>query len=646
MTPGRPVRWLGIGLIAGLAGLLAICVFARPAMLDLVTNSDALLPADLVWEMLHRPQSWRSFGWPRIPSLVPDLAVYAPLQAAFGWRWAQLGYSALSLMALTGLASAIGPDLEPVERRHAGACFLALAALAFLGEWAMTATAWHMHLLAAAYHSGPFIASVAALLLARRGGGAGLAAMVALAAAATFSDRMFVGTFLLPLLVSLFVLWRQGEQRVGPAIRLAVLASAGCALGLLADRLLFPAVLSRQADVPLAPLAMLRHAAAFAADRSGWFVAALDAAILIPLACVRRPPSARFWWIAAAAAAIPSSLLAAGLWEDDGGQRYLSAALWWPLVLAGPALARRIGRPAPAPALALALATTLGVVACFGWRIPQRHPLLAWTDPIAACLAPTGLTEGLAEYWQARRISVASDWRLAVLQIGPQGGARYWGNDPTWYTTSRSRPGTPPPLHFIVMQGLDTAAIRRAYGAPDRVLPCPGSDVWIYGDAARVRAGLAAASPGLVAVGQSVCVAPSRLRRRGGALPAGPINFAADRRTSRPATWGPDLDLHPGRWRVTLHYRLTTGRPGQDRFLVNGLHGTLHLAEAILPDTHGAVGVVSAEIVANREIEAVEVPTYLAGQATLEILGVAFVPEGALDNAPCDPQISARGGPT
>ena len=610
------MRSIRLGLAIVLATLLAIVVFVRPAMLALVTNSDALLPADLIWELLNRPHAWHSFQWPRIPSLVPDLLVYGALQAPFGWRWAQLGYGVFSLLSVAGLA-AITATLG--GRRTAFVVFLGLVAIVLAAEWTLTSTAWHLHLLAPAYHSGAFILSLLTLITvaSRR-----LGFMAVLAALGTVSDRMFIGTFFLPVTVGLFWLHRRGEMSRGQALRIAIWALGGCTLGIVADGVVFPRLLFRQADVAIAPMALLRHIATAFGDRSTWYAIALDATLIWPTCRLTMPARTRFWWIVASVASTGSLLLGLGLWDDDGAQRYLSAVLWWPLILWAPLLAQSIGRYAEVTALAVLAA----VVASFAAALPKRHPLLAWQDPIAACLAPTGLQAGLADYWPARRMSVATDWRLQVMQVGERGGTRVWGNDPTWYTQDRDRPGQAPAFSFVVMRGLNAAAIGAGYGQPDRVLRCPDSDVWVYDDSARVSAGLASASPGLVPRGRAVCVGPDRLSRRGGALPTGPLKVGSDRNTSRPVTWGPNLDLHAGRWRVALTYRLRTDRPGADRWLINGLYGTLHLAEAILPPTGDEPETVSADITLDREMQAVEVPTYLAGTATLEILRASFTP--------------------
>lgn len=608
------------------AALLAFALQWRPQMLSLLANSDGLLPADFVWGALRHPATWRSFQWPRIPSFAPDFMLYAPLQALFGWRIAQVGYAAASLAALTWLAGRIAADMDVPYRAHrtgtSALAFLAAAALMFLGEWAVTDTPWHLHLMAPVYHSGPFILSVAVLLLARRTDPVSLCLVVAAAALGTVSDRMFVGTCLLPLAAVAAIDHVAAQAGRTGSWRAPACAALGCALGVLADTLLFPGFLTRQADVKLSAPDALHHAGAFLADRSGWFVVLLNASLLLPLLRGGIRPEQRHWWTVGACASVLSTLLAAALWSDDTSQRYLAATLWWPLILWAPELFAMAGRLA----LPAAAGSVLVTVAALGTMMPQGGSVLSWHDDLAACIARTGRTRGLAGYWNARRVTVASDWRILAMQVRQSGGTMIWGSQADGYTSDPDAPERPPDFSFIVLADLDEAAIRTAYGAPDEVLHCPGSAVWLYNDPAQVRRGLAAASPGLMPRGQTVCVGPERLRRKGGALPAGPISVSADRVTSRPVTFGPNLDLYPGHWRVTLRYRLQTDRPGADAWLVNGQWGTLRLARSVLPPAD-APGESTAEITLDRAIEAVEVPTYLAGIARLEIISACFVPE-------------------
>lgn len=604
------------------SALLGTLVYVRAPMLALSTNADSLLPADMVWEWFNRPDMWRSFQWPRIPSLAPDLLIYIPLQAGWGWHVAQIGTGIAFLASLTGFAGWIATHLRPVSGRSGVLAFLSVTAVVLLVESAFSPNGWHLYIFLTAYHSGPFILSIGTLILARKGGTLPLLLMATLAALGTFSDRMFVGTFLMPLLVALYGACRQGEMPRRTVILTATLALAGCALGLAADKIVFPMFLIRQADVPLKLHYLVQDAVIFLGSRAAWFVLALNASVLLRLSRGTMPPVARFWWTIAATAMVPSSLLAAGLWQDDTSQRYLSAVLWWPIILWAPFIAERLNR---FPTIA-GLAMTGGAAAAFAGIVSAPHPLLSWQNPIAACLAPTGRTAGLALYWQARPITVASDWRLQVEQIKAHGEIGIWGNNPTWYTSSRHKAGQLPAFSFIVMQGLDEPAIHAAYGPPDGVLPCPGSDVWLYDDPAAMRANLAGASPALVPVGKGICVGPERLSQRGGALPSGPIHVTDDRQTARPVTFGPNLNLHPGRWEVALHYRLQTDRPGDDRWLVNGQWGTLHLASMPLPPSGDGIAVSEADITLSQEIEAIEVPTYLAGTATLEIVKACFTP--------------------
>ena len=114
---------------------------------------------------------------------------------------------------------------------------------------------------------------------------------------------------------------------------------------------------------------------------------------------------------------------------------------------------------------------------------------------MATCLERAGLTAGLADFWFARETNAASDWRIQVQTIDGVGEARVWGNDRMWYSEDIHDPARRPDYRFIVMDRLPADRMLAVYGAPDRVMVCATSDVWVYDDSRRLFHGLRAASP-------------------------------------------------------------------------------------------------------------------------------------------------------
>ena len=461
-----------------------------------------------------------------------------------------------------------------------------------------------------------------------------IATMAVLAALGTFSDKLFVGMFLVPLLAALALAVRAGELPRRAALRIAATAFAGCLAGFLADKAVFPLLLSRQNDVPLNPALMLRRAAAFFTQPDGWAVLIADASLLLPLILGRPRGAVRFWWIAGTAAALPISLLAAGLWEDAGSRRYLAAAMWWPLLLWCPLAAARIGRLAAPVGAGLAV---LGAGALSAGTPPGRA-ILDWRDPLSACLLTAGRTAGLADYWVARRVTVASDWALQVEQIDRTGAGRIWGNNPLWFHADQHAPSRPPNDSFIIMTALDADAIRARYGAPSGILHCRADVIWLYDDTEAFRHALSSATPLRLLPGEARCAGPDALRTTGGALPAGLLHADATRSRRRPTTWGPNVDLPAGRWHITMRYRLTSAEPGADRWEITGQYAALRLYSAPLPATGEGIGQVTATLELKRPVQAVETRSFIAGAGQIEILNASFEPATqTLQGAACTP---------
>lgn len=609
----------GMMLMGMAAAVLAAGAFGNAGLLDLATNSDALLPAAFVWEGVHHPESWRGFQWPRVPSLFPDLLLYGGLQALLGsWRLAQLIYAALSLAAMASLAGLVA---GPTRQVTGGMAFLAVTGLVLGVEGAVDAMPWHQHLLAPFYHSGPFILSVACVLLAAgeaRPGWGRLLGLALLAGLGTFSDRLFIGLFLVPLLAAVADARIRGAMGWKAAFLLAGAGLLGCALGVLADKAVFPWLLGRQPDVALLPGLMLQRGLAFFRQPAGWIALALDLSVLVPLLLWRPQGRERFLWVAASACAVPVTVLAAGLWEDDHSRRYLAPLLWWPILLHAPRLAGLRGMAG----IGAVVAVLCGLAMSAG-HLPGVN-LLLWRDRLASCVLPTTHRAGLADYWVARRMTVSSDWVLQVAPVDRAGRGRVWGNNPHWLRASHADPQRPAPFSFIVMTDLDEASILARYGAPSGVLRCQGTPIWLYDDPAALHAALAAASPERVLPGASRCVGPDGLRSAAGALTPGPLRVDPARPSRKPTTWGPNLELPAGQWRVTLRYRLESGVAA--RWDVAGEYGGVILHSAPLPAAGAEIGVVSATVVLSRQMQGVEARSFVAGGGAIEVLGAAFEP--------------------
>jgi len=480
----------GLAVTLALAAAFVVVLSNSPEVMRALTNADLLLPVSFASDVIRHGAAARYFQLPRVPSLVPDIGVVLLLEGMFGnWRLAMLGYAAAAFMALVTVGGAIAAQLAGRSLAIGTATVLGLT-VALLGVLWPTGTAGiYLLVLAPVIHSGPFVLALAALLLARaaaqrepRGGGR-LVLLGAMAAAGTLSDKMFLGAFLPPLLAALGASVWLNQMPYRPALRVAGVALAGVALGWIADRRLFAGLLLRQPDLALDWSDMPDRIGGFLRQPMlPYFAVAGLLVPLLPLLAWRRTPARVFWWTAIATT-LPAFLgLAAILWVDDSSVRYMQPVLWLPLF----AVAGLLLTTPPVRRNTAALATAL-VAALAGWVLLQPWPqpaILAWRDPLAACLQQAHarglLHDGLAGYWQARPVEASTDWSLQVDQVTPNGNAYLWGNNRYWYGHARDDPRQPPNTDFIVAAQLDASAVHKLYGAPATIMPCPGSEVWLY----------------------------------------------------------------------------------------------------------------------------------------------------------------------
>jgi hypothetical protein len=169
-------------------------------------------------------------------------------------------------------------------------------------------------------------------------------------------------------------------------------------------------------------------------------------------------------------------------WRNPQHGRYLLPCLvvplWW-LLTELPA--SRWRQPLAAGGIAVLL-SSLAL-----WRAPEVD-FRAWTWPrsgqVAALerlLADEGPTRGLADFWQANYLNAVSRGALRLNQLRPDGRVQFWGNN-AFHHFDADAAGTlhPPRYTFVVMNGLEAAAVRTKFGPPARTAEAGGYEVWFY----------------------------------------------------------------------------------------------------------------------------------------------------------------------
>jgi hypothetical protein len=483
-------------------------------------NSDMVLPADLTHLVFQQNFPLDSYLLPRAPGIFPDLLIYIPLLLVSGsWRFVIFCMAALHLSGLTFGAGLIIRQMVGARVRHAAIIFLLLAVPVILWEIAKGQFYRHLHLIEQVIsHSGEFVISLFALVLAlsavHEARPDKLFGLFAVSVCCFLSDKLSLFEWHLPLIIAIApLLWRDERPN---AIRTLAAVIAGLVAAYFVDRVLFSHLLQRSGEIAIRLSTIGQHSGLWLQDVSWGMLLGgiLPAAIvfgasgIIPMfhgrtqrltryfADKNRPNFLLCWRFGLAAAFMPLVLVITLLYErpphqsafvdfvEINWQRYCDTLFWWPvIVMAAVAAAALEGiglRRLIVPA-GLALLMLLIV------RLPHHLPLLAtWRSPMADCLkdnyASLGPVSGLAGYWNARSVAIGLDWSIEIDQIYPDGHRFLWGNDALSY---QKRPGKPR-YGFVIIRGLEVAEIQKNYGGPDRILSCPGSDIWIYQDAALI----------------------------------------------------------------------------------------------------------------------------------------------------------------
>ena len=99
------------------------------------------------------------------------------------------------------------------------------------------------------------------------------------------------------------------------------------------------------------------------------------------------------------------------------------------------------------------------------------------------CTTQYGLKAGLADYWIARTITMATDWRVQVNQVQPHVPVSpfFWGNNALWFYLD-ARTGAPIAYNFVVTPPTGRAGVEDLYGTPSRYVTCGGYELAVYGD--------------------------------------------------------------------------------------------------------------------------------------------------------------------
>ena len=351
--------------------------------------------------------------------------------------------------------------------------------------------------LALAYiHSGAVWATLASaalmlLVLAGRGGIFVELVLSATVFAAAFSDLLFVAWFVLPGIATAVVhAWCRGGI-VG--WRVAVVIAVGAGAGLLVDHwqhAVWRQVVAAGTSQTDALAAAGRELAIIAARGDVPVLLALAIALLaiargatVFIGAIRRralaPPATATLFLGAAAGTALAAPLALGTFVETDQDRYFIAvpmlavlvATHWVLGARRHVSARSLAAAGAAVSLAAALV--------LAWPAAAGIPRLVAKPALNRCLEAEGRRDGIGDYWTAKKAMFASRRAIHIVQVVSQGGRLRWNYNERWFT-HRADDGTPLKPDFVVPARLSAEALRRAHGAPARIVVCEGTEIWLY----------------------------------------------------------------------------------------------------------------------------------------------------------------------
>lgn len=459
--PSR-ARWLALCTLAALAiAVLAHYVrIAPPERRSLLYNADLLyLPA--LYEAVAAGTDLAEWRLSTAPYFFPDMALFFAVRAISGDM-----HRAIALFGIAQAALFVGGMAWlscRIHRDRRSAALVALLAALFFTLLSRLPFAFSL-MLASVFHFGVLVALPYTLLLAldlldpparlgpRRVGLAG-ALLFALVSLCTASDVLYLVQVSAPLAGAALLAPRLG---LGwrPALRLWALLVAGTIFGQAINQLLvrFPNPIPTETGWEAA-LRTVGQLGAMAADliapmpllapvAAAWLAAALWVAFGAlhqgpRLAPSQRPRALVVWALLGGFALNLAVVIATGKPED----RYLLPAIFlpsffgWPLLVRPPAapaasspLWRRLhaaAMPAAAAGLLVAnlpAAANLGALAAYGGYYPP------WVRCIDEQARRLGVREGIAQYWQARPLTLLSEAGVRAAPVGDRLIPFHWVN--------------------------------------------------------------------------------------------------------------------------------------------------------------------------------------------------------------------------
>jgi hypothetical protein len=484
--------------LAALASLIALYVGGHPFQSALV-NSDAFYLPTLFDDLFAGGGRLRDWYLTPAPYFFPDFVLYLPAYLLGADTYQQVLLFALLQLGLIGVAILfIARNALPGNRSAAAAlAFVILVWLAVNGEPPLSLLA------VSAHHGGAFLALLAALALWLRIDADDCSratlrmrlALCLLTLSTVLSDALFVVQAIVPL-VGAALLCRGDGRIVNVARRLALPVLVASLLGFKAYKRVVAKPMRYDTHFGLGHLKQNVHALRGMFDPVFSSAPLLGVAVVafaaFGLVCLLRCIAGRPAWLPRALhlLVVFSTLSMAGAvlslafsLDLTLAPRYLMPVFALPVIVGSLLLAHWLGKRFAAPGQ-VAAALCSASLAVAGWHaMAARAGAARFYGPDLACiddaLADPSLRNGIAQYWDAKRIQAVSRRHLTLAQYESDLAEMRWITSERFFQPSydfaivddREKPEFTLPRDRL-------AAIN---GEPARSVRCGDRTVLIYG---------------------------------------------------------------------------------------------------------------------------------------------------------------------
>lgn len=180
---------------------------------------------------------------------------------------------------------------------------------------------------------------------------------------------------------------------------------------------------------------------------------------------------------------------------------------------------------------------------------PMKNISFEYYPKIAKCLDDNKkqyhLTNGLADYWEPRIVSVFSKKGIWVNKINPDGDLHHWMNNMEWYSNIFN-------YNFFITKGLNLPAIIMKYGRPSSEFICDDKKIIVYNNENNIFKNLTAHH-----------LLTKKLTLQASQLPASIGEVAGNNRVANEEDgpghliYGPYIGLHKGNYKFEVIYSST-----------------------------------------------------------------------------------------